>query len=104
MVRFIDNFTFKSDIIKTGESTLEHELLAEKAHSLGLAANRLEEALGSLKGFSGKADDRLVAVQAAADATQAYFIQRELMGMLDHKHPIEHYSIPKDVLVRIGVK
>jgi len=98
------NFTFKSGVIKTGESTLEHELLAEKAHSLGLAANRLEKSLEALKSFSGKADSKKVALQTAADAAQAFFIQRELMGMTNHSHPIEHYKIPKDVLARIGAK
>lgn len=98
------NFTFKSGVIKTGESTLEHELLAEKAHSLGLAANRMTKAIESLN--ASKADKTLhsARLQIAADAVQYYFIQRELMGMTDHSHPIEHYDIPRDVLARIGVK
>jgi len=98
------NFTFKSGVIKTGESTLEYELLAEKAHSLGLAASKLKAELETLKNFSGKSDDKDAVLQKVADTTQAYFIQRELMGMLDHKHPIEHYKIPKSVLARIGIK
>jgi len=98
------NFTFKSGIIKTGESTLEHELLAEKAHSLGLAANRLKKDLQDLSAFTGDPDTRKALVKAPADAAQAYFIQRELMGMTDHRHPIKHYNIPKDVLAQIGVK
>ena len=98
------NFTFKSGVIKTGESTLEHELLAEKAHSLGLAAKRLEAALTNLVSFAGLALARKALVQDAADAAQAYFIQRELMGMRVHAHPIEHYKIPKEILARIGVK
>ncbi len=98
------NFTFKSGVIKTGESTLEHELLAEKAHSLGIAAKRLSKALEALHNFTGKAESRTTVLQAAADAAQAYFIQRELMGMIDHNHPIKHYNIPKDVLARIGAK
>ena len=96
------NFTFKSGVIKTGESTLEHELLAEKAYSLGLAANRLSKALEVLNNFTGNPESRATVLQAAADAAQAYFIQRELMGMTDHSRPIEHYNIPKDVLARIG--
>jgi len=97
------NFTFKSGVIKTGASTLEHELLAEKAHSLGLAATRLEKALTELQGFSGGTDTYKTAEQDAADAAQAYFIQRELIGMRDHAHPIEYYKISKEVLARIGV-
>lgn len=97
------NFTFKSGVIKTGESTLEHELLAEKAHSLALAASRLEKALQSLEPPSDVTDKHSRLVQEAADATQAYFIQRELIGMSNHSHPIAHYSIPKDVLAKLGV-
>lgn len=97
------NFTFKSGAIKTGESTLEHELLAEKAHSLGLAAMRLEKSLQVLEAHSENSDHGDTLVQKAADAAQAFFIQRELMGMRDHSHPIAHYGIPKDVLARIGV-
>lgn len=98
------NFTFKSGVIKTGESTLEHELLAEKAHSLGLAANTLTKTLDKLKNFTGDQNARDAFAQDAANAAQAYFIQRELMGMNDHSHPIAHYGIPKDVLARIGAK
>jgi len=98
------NFTFKSGVIKTGESVLEHELLAEKAHSLGLAANRLKKDLEDLQSFSGTSNARKPLLQAAGDSAQAYFIQRELMGMTDHSHPIEHYKIPKDVLARIGIR
>jgi len=66
--------TNKSGVIKTGESTLEHELLAEKAHSLGLAANRLTKTLEDLHSFSGDELSRKTVLQAAADSTQAYFI------------------------------
>jgi hypothetical protein len=97
------NYVFKSGSVKTGQSTLEHELLAEKAHSLGLAANKLTDALETLRKFTGEPDDRQSLVQSAANAAQAFFIQRELMGMTDHRHPIEHYAIPKDVLSRIGI-
>ena len=98
------NFTFKSGVIKTGESTLEHELLAEKAHSLGLAANRLKKELQSLSNFAGNPKDKAALVKTAAEAAHAYFIQREIMGMADHSHPIAHYKIPKNVLARIGVQ
>lgn len=97
------NLTFKSGVIKTGESTLEHELLAEKAHSLGLAAKILTKALDALKEFTGDQTARDSLLQEAANAAQAFFIQRELMGMNDHAHPIKHYEIPRDVLAKIGV-
>jgi len=95
------NFTFKTGVIKTGQSTLEHELLAEKAHSLGLAAKRLKQALEELSAHSV---NRKALLKHAAEQCQAYFIQRELMGMTDHSHPIEHYKIPNEVLAQMGVK
>ena len=98
------NFTFKSGVIKTGESVLEQELLAEKAYSLSLAAKHMTEALEELIPLAKKTNARSQALQNAADSVQAYFIPRELMGMNNHSHPIEHYNIPKDVLARLGVK
>ena len=98
------NFTFKSGVIQTGQSTLEQELLAEKAHSLGLAAKRLQQSLEELSAHSGTAETRKALIKETAEQAQAYFIQRELMGMTDHSHPIEHYQIPNEVLVQIGVK
>ena len=96
------NFTFKSGVIKTGESVLEHELMAEKAHSLGLAATRLESSLKNLSEAPSDSDTHAVLIQTAANAAQAFFIQRELMGMNNHTHPIAYYKIPKEVLARIG--
>jgi len=96
------NFTFKSGIIKTGESVLEHELMAEKAHSLGLAATRLESSLKNLSEAPGDSDNHAALIQTAANAAQAFFVQRELMGMNDHAHPIAHYKIPAKVLAKIG--
>ena len=97
------NLTFKTGVIKTGESTLEHELLAEKAHSLGIAAKRLTNALEELNRFSGEESLRAALVHQAANSAQAFFIQRELIGMTNHAHPIAYYKIPKDVLAQIGV-
>ena len=97
------NLTFKSGVIKTGQSTLEYELAAEKAHSLGLAAKRLTSALDALQA-ERDTDAQTRLTQDAADAAQAFFIQREIMGMTDHSHPIKHYQIPKAVLAKIGIR
>lgn len=80
-------------------------MMAETASSLGRHGRMVEQAMAALHGFdaaSGKAEDRLVLVKAAARAVWAYFVQRELCGMRDHRDIIRFYGIPQDVLVRLG--
>jgi hypothetical protein len=81
-------------------SSVQAEIEGEKASALGTAGKRVEDALAAL----AKADDehRLAALKTAADTVWALFIQRELAGQRDHKPLIEHYGIPKEVLVRLG--
>ena len=108
MVRLPKNLSntlsFTSGVVKTGASTLETELLGEKAYSLGLAAKSVEKALAKLNAYKGAESDRARLVQPTADAVHAFFIQREMMGFTDHNHPIEYYKIPNDVLSRVGSK
>lgn len=89
-------------LIATGGESLEAEILAEKATTLGRAGRRLEAALEAHKAAEGK-DRRLLAYRAA-EAAQAFFIQRELMGMRRHDEAISKYAIPHDVLAKIGAK
>jgi len=99
-----NTLTFKSDVVKTGASVLEAELLGEKAYSLGLAANTVQKELVELKAFKGTETERTNLLQSAADAVHSFFVQREMMGFTNHDHPIEFYKIPSDVLSRVGVK
>jgi len=108
MVRLPKNLSntlsFTSGVVKTGASTLETELLSEKAYSLGVAAKSVEKALATLNAYKGAESERASLVQPTADAVHAFFIQREMMGFTDHNHPIEYYKIPNDVLSRVGSK
>ncbi len=99
-----NTLSFKSDIIQTGANVLETELLGEKAHSLGLAARSVENALDSLKFFAGRENEREAFLQSTADSVHAFFIQREIMGFTDHDYPIKFYKIPNDVLSKVGIK
>ena len=83
---------------------LGHEILGEKAASLGRAGHRVEQTLSALKAFDGSADDRRAFVRDAAEAVYAYFIQRELCGMRRHHDVIRDYAIPGEVLARLGAK
>jgi len=85
---------------KTGLSMVEAEIQAETAASLGHHGRKLETALAA---FSAAADDERAALRKrAARAAWEYFIQRELMGMRDHRLIIREMQIPQEVLNLMG--
>lgn len=83
---------------------LGHEILAEKAASLGRAAERALSSVQKLHGYSGNGDERGALVKAAAEAVYAYFVQRELCGFRRHDDIVREFGIPKEVLVRLGAQ
>ncbi len=84
----------------TGLSMMEVEMQAEAATSLGHHGRKTEAALKAL----AEADDenRDAAIRKASREVWAYFIQRELMGMRDHRLIIREMGIPDIVLKRMG--
>ena len=89
---------------ETSLDALGQEILAEKAASLGNAGRKVAKAMQELKRHGEDASARPALVRAAADAVYAYFVQRELCGMRKHDEIIRDYSIPKEVLARLGAK
>jgi hypothetical protein len=89
---------------KTGVDVLDYELMAEKAASLGRAGYYAEQHLKRLREYEGDAEGRRALVKKAAEAVYAWFIQRELCGMRRHDSLIREYSIPKEVLARLGAR
>ncbi len=87
----------------TGESTLETEILAEKAAALGRTGAAVADALAALDAYPHKDEHRVELVQHAADAVLYFFVQRELCGFSDQAEAIKDYKIPKEVLARVGV-
>jgi hypothetical protein len=84
---------------------LQHEIMAEKAASLGRAGGAIEIAMRALASHtSDDADARDALVQRAADAVHAFMIQRELLGSGDHRAALEAYGVTREVLARVGVK
>jgi hypothetical protein len=75
--------------------------MAEQAAALADSGRRVEATLAALAGSSDAAD-RPQRLKAAADAVYGFFIQREIIGMRDHRGVIEHYGIPREVLARLG--
>ena len=88
----------------SGLDLLGHEILAEKAATLGKAGEKARIALARLKEHPRESDGREALLKAAAQAVHAYFIQRELCGLRRHESIIREYEIPKAVLVRLGAK
>ena len=90
----------KSD---TGESALHYELMEEQAQSLGRAGRKAEVALATLRDHPG-GEGRAEVLKAAADAVWGYFVQREVIGLRNRAEVIAQYDIPREVLVRLGVR
>jgi hypothetical protein len=80
-----------------------HELIAERAASLGRAGKAVEAALADLK--AGKHEsERDALLKAASVAVWQFFVQREVCGFRDQRDVIAHYQIPRAVLVRLGAR
>lgn len=82
-----------------GTSALEHEILAERASSLGAAEQRVITAIAALATSSDDRDERLA---YARHAVWAYFVQRELVGFRKHADVIQELNIPTQVLAGLG--
>lgn len=88
--------------LETGASTLDAEILAEKAAALGRAGRAMEERLAALNQAGPQAPGRDALLAAAADAVWSFFVQRELCGLRDQQQIIADYAIPGAVLARLG--
>lgn len=114
-VRRLPNFAWMSlraaDLIElrqrltSGFDSIESEVLAEKASSLGHHGRQVERAMAALNAFDaapGTAEERLKLVKAAAREVWAFLVQRELCGLRDQKQIIRDYGIPPEVIARLG--
>ncbi|TFI57019.1 hypothetical protein E2493_17135 [Sphingomonas parva] len=83
---------------------LELDILAEKAGTLGQAGRLMEQKLAALRAAEPDQEGRDALRREAADAVQAYFIQREACGIRRHQDAIAEYRIPSEVLARLGAR
>lgn len=93
------------DLIKAvnpegGYAVLEHEIMAERASSLGAAEKKVAKTVAAYNA-SEKAD-RSQELAEAQKAVWAYFVQRELCGFKRHQEVIAAFSIPREVLNGLG--
>lgn len=88
------------------EATLE-EIAEERAHTLGRAARRLEEAVAAYRAATGAgggdAEQVESALRQARDAAWALVVQRECAGFRsrDLGWLRDHWQVPDEVLRRI---
>ena len=92
---------------RDGLDGVRQELLAESAHSLGLAAERMLAALAELRAWDdagrGRGPEREALVATAGERTWRYVIQREALGFGDNARVLEGYDVPAEVRARMGV-
>jgi hypothetical protein len=84
---------------EAGTAALEHEILAERASSLGAAERKVVNAIAALADPAPGRDERLA---TARQVVWEYFVQRELVGFRRHNDVIQELSIPPEVLVGLG--
>jgi hypothetical protein len=92
------------DLIRTvrpdaGTAALEHEIMAERASSLGAAERRVVNAIAIL---AAAGEDRAAPLAEARKVVWEYFVQRELVGFRRHTDVIQELNIPREVLVGLG--
>lgn len=85
-----------------GLSGVEREIAGEKAATLGRAGDLVALRLEALA--AAAEEERSAALDRAAEAVHAYFIQREIAGLRDHAGVVRDYGIPRAVLVRLGAR
>lgn len=88
-------------------SALDYELAAEKADALGRIGRKVEaalEALAAAQTAEAPADALEKFVDEAAELVWAFFIQREISGFRSQADAVRRYGIPREVLIRVGVR
>jgi hypothetical protein len=92
------------DLIRTvrpdaGTAAIEHEIVAERASSLGAAERRVVAAVAAL---ATAGEDRTQALATARQVVWEYFVQREMVGFRKHADVIRELSISSEVLAGLG--
>jgi hypothetical protein len=93
---------------ETGWSVLDYELREQKAQTLGTLSSQVEQALAALQAFDAGTDRsdwderRRALLEEAADRVWAFMIQREVCGFRNWDAFVKDYSIPREVLSRVG--
>jgi hypothetical protein len=87
---------------ESGEAAFNYEIMEEQAATLGRMGRKAEAALAALEAHEG--EDRTAVLKIACDAVWCFFVQREVMGLRDRAQIVTDYQIPREVMVRLGVR
>lgn len=87
---------------ESADAALRHEIVEEQAAALGRMGRKAEAALAALRAHEG--EGRAKVLKAAADAVWCFFVQREVLGLRDRAQIVADYRIPREVMVRLGVR
>ncbi len=92
---------------------LQHEVVQEKASTLGRLTHSFEAALTALFRFDAEAapapvpqawvEQRERLVEAAAEALWEFVVQREACGLRNTEAVLREYRVPAAVRLRMGV-
>jgi hypothetical protein len=92
-----------------GVDSTAKEVAQEKAQALALTARSLESALHALRehdargGAFGDAK-RAKLLAHAAERVLHYIVQREAQGLRDPRYVFDFYSVPTEVIARLGAR
>ena len=91
--------------LSNGQEMLIDEIVAEQASALGHQGRKVEKLLAALRAAEEAGDAEACAdlTRRAAREVWAFFVQREMCGMRNHKSVIKEMQIPRAVLLRLGV-
>jgi hypothetical protein len=92
---------------ETGLNVLDYEIAQQKAQTLGHLGQQVEQSLARLRSFrnsnpSADVDALSALLDEAADRVWSLMIQRELCGLRHWEQVVKAYSIPREVLNRMG--
>ena len=88
------------------EAAFQYEVVEEQAAALGRMGRKAEAALTALREHDaqGGGEGRAEVLKKAADAVWCFFVQREVMGLRDRTQIVADYQIPREVMVRLGIR
>lgn len=100
-------------------TTLDAEIVAEKAATLGRLTHAFETALAAFRAHEAEAETeagagegsagakreerRAALLDRAAEALFAFVVQREACGMRNTEAVLRHYEVPAAIRLRMGV-
>ncbi len=93
-----------------GVDSTAKEVAQEKAQALAHTARALESALTALRDHDARGGHnvgdakRAKLVAHAAERVLHYLVQREAQGLRDPRYVFDFYSVPTEVITRLGAR